>query len=293
MPGTIREKVTELDSVRRELLSTKHGPGAALGASEGDDYRLFPPPAPGEIRAFERRSGRSLPPSFREFLELANGWRGFMRGWTLVGLRRRETELFFREGLDEKILRALPDLVPEAELKTLSAREKTDPKVLSPANHHVVGIDGRGSALVLDRHRGSGAEPEVALVKYVWVQRRWPSFAALLDEAIGDATKELERLRQSAPAEPAAKTKKGTKAGKAKKTKTVKSAEPMTPKRRVVEIRPPTKTKTKTKNGKAGKPAKASKPASQKPAGKPVAAAAKATKNVAKKPAKKKTTTKR
>lgn len=252
---SIREKVAQLDSVRRELLSL-------TGQAEGDEYRLFPPPSPGEVRAHERRTGKALPPSVRAFLELANGWRGFMRGWTLLGLRRRETELFYREGLDEKLLRALPDLVPEAELKNLAAREKTDPKVLSPRDHHVLGVDGRGSALVLDPHRAQGGEPEVALVKYIWVQRRWPTFEAFLDEALRDATQELGKKKGAmTPAEAGPKKKSGK--GKATKVKAKKKSKatlaPTIPKLRVVEIRPASKSKKKQKAQE--------KPQAQKPSG--------------------------
>ena len=56
------------------------------GAAPGDEYRLFPPPAAGEVRAYERRHGRSLPSSFRSFLELANGWRGFMRRFSAISM---------------------------------------------------------------------------------------------------------------------------------------------------------------------------------------------------------------
>jgi hypothetical protein len=264
---TIREKVARLDGLRRELRTL-------AGRAESDEYRLFPPPAAGEVRAHERRIGRPFPASYRAFLELANAWRGFMNGWTLLGLRRRETELFFREGVDEKVLGALRDLVPDAELRSLSSREKTDPKVLSPRDHHVIGVDGRGSVLVLDDLRTNAGEPELALVKYVWVQKRWPSFGAMLDEAIGDATRELDRLRGAAsPAAlggPAGK-KKGAKAKtKASKRKASAAGGPAVPKLRVVEIRPPSKTKSKSKSADKGKtkiaaksaskPSKASKP---------------------------------
>jgi hypothetical protein len=242
MVGTIHEKVSALDSVRRELRALRPSSG------DGDEYRLFPPPAPGEVRAHERRAGRSFPPSFRAFLELANGWRGFMRGWTLLGLRRRETELFFREGLDERLLGALKDLVPEAELRTLTTREKTDPKVLSPGDHQVVAVDGRGSALVLDERRATAGEPEIALVKYVWVQRRWASFEAMLDDALKDASQELDKIKAAAlPPLPKKKSARGAKSEK--KTANPKKLRgpkpPAVPKLRIVEIRPSKKTKAK------------------------------------------------
>lgn len=280
MAETIRDKVARLDGLRRELR-------ALQGRAEGDDYRLYPPAAPGEVRAHERR-GRPFPPSFRAFLELANAWRGFMNGWTLLGLRRRETELYFREGLDEKVLGVLRDLVPEAELKSLSTREKTDPKVLSPRDHHVVGVDGRGSVLVLDDMRSSGGEPELALVKYIWVQKRWPSFGAMLDEAVVEAEREVERLRAAAtpPPNPKERGAKGAKGNAKPKGKSKGKAAPgaerdpadtAAPKRRVVEIRPPTKTKTKTK----------AKTKTPPPSPKAAAASPKAAKKKAAKPAKK------
>lgn len=282
MTETIREKVARLDALRRELR-------AESGRTEGDDYRLFPPVAASELRAFERRAGRAFPASYRAFLELANAWRGFMNGWTLLGLRRRDTELFFREGIDEKVLGALAELVPAAELKSLATREKTDPKVLSPRDHHVIGADGRGSVLVLDDMRASGGEPELALVKYIWVQKRWPSFAAMLDEAIQEATAELARAQGAKGTPASGKSTKGKTAKKApKKTKGAKA--PAVPKLRVVEVRP--SAKKKPTKGKAAAPAKASKtpkpaPAKAAKTAKPAPAKGSA-KKAAKKPAKKK-----
>lgn len=260
---TIREKVSALDALRRELRES-FGVGT-------EEHRLFPPPAPGEVRAHERRTGRALPPSFKAFLELANGWSGFMKGFSLLGLRRRETELLFREGLDEKLLASLPDLVPDHELRSLAAREKTDPKVLSPRDRLVLGVDGRGSALVFDERSVTEGEPAVALVKYVWVQRSWPSFAALLDDAIGEAQAELDKRKELAAAGKAGK--KGAEKKAAKRSPGDESAKL---KRRVVEIRPSKAPKKKpaTKKSAAGsakpanatKPTKAPKPAKKKPA---------------------------
>ncbi|MBK6697539.1 MAG: SMI1/KNR4 family protein [Myxococcales bacterium] len=262
---TIREKVSLLDALRRELRES-FGVGA-------EEHRMFPPPAPGEVRAHERRTGRSLPPSFKAFLELANGWSGFMKGLSLLGLRRRETELLFREGLDEKILAALPDLVPDHELRSLPAREKTDPKVLSPRDRLVLGVDGRGSALVFDERSVTDGEPSVALVKYVWVQRSWPSFAALLDDAIGEAQAELDKRKGLAAA-----TAKAGKKGAGKRATKANAGDESAKlvKRRVVEIRPSKAAKKKpatkkstpgpAKPANATKPTKAPKPAKKKPA---------------------------
>jgi hypothetical protein len=257
----IRDKVSQLDALCRELRES---------GADGD-YRLLPPAAAGEIRAHERRVGRSFPPSFRAFLELANGWRGFMKGLTLVGLRRRETELFFREGIDEKLVAALADLVPEHELRSLSAREKTDTKVLDPRSRTVIGIDGRGSALVFDERTASGAEPSVALVKYIWVQRSWPSFEALLDDAIDAATRALEARRALlAPPPKKGEKKAGAAAVKRARAKAAAAARSAAvPKLRVVEVRPASGRRTAKKSAAATPrkaPPKAGPKAPQKPA---------------------------
>ena len=47
--------------------------------------QLFPPAQPGQILALETELEAELPASYREFLELSNGWVGFWFGLTLLG----------------------------------------------------------------------------------------------------------------------------------------------------------------------------------------------------------------
>ncbi len=51
---------------------------------------LYPPCPEAELRLYEQSLGRPLPPSYRKFLRLHNGWGGFSRNISLLGTRYRQ-----------------------------------------------------------------------------------------------------------------------------------------------------------------------------------------------------------
>ncbi len=50
----------------------------------------YPPCPEAELRLYEQGFGRALPPSYRAFLSICNGWRDFSRGICLLGTRYRQ-----------------------------------------------------------------------------------------------------------------------------------------------------------------------------------------------------------
>jgi len=53
---------------------------------------LGPPASPAQIAKLERLIGKPLPPSYRNFLELHNGWKDFSGGASLLAVEDHESE---------------------------------------------------------------------------------------------------------------------------------------------------------------------------------------------------------
>ena len=54
--------------------------------------KLYKPADPKQIEAFERKHKFSFPVSYRAFLELHNGWEGYVDGFALIGVTGRHTD---------------------------------------------------------------------------------------------------------------------------------------------------------------------------------------------------------
>ena len=84
-------KIKLLDSANLEIAQRE---GDAITSSE---YLLYPPATEDEIASYEKEKGWKVPPSFREFLKIHNGWLGFWPDWSLVGLPRKDNLIFDEE----------------------------------------------------------------------------------------------------------------------------------------------------------------------------------------------------
>jgi len=79
--GVIHDLVKKLDRVTREYL-----------VSEDEDpndpkvYKLYPPASEREIAMYERTLAHPLPPSYRHFLRMHNGWLGYWGDSALLGV---------------------------------------------------------------------------------------------------------------------------------------------------------------------------------------------------------------
>jgi hypothetical protein len=66
----------DLEALIQELEAAKQK-YAELAQDEERSNKLGAPASPAQIAALEKRFGRALPPSYRAFLELHNGWEEF------------------------------------------------------------------------------------------------------------------------------------------------------------------------------------------------------------------------
>lgn len=65
----LEQLINELEEAKRKY--------AELAQDEDRPNKLGPPAGPAQLAALEKRLGRALPPSYRAFLELHNGWAEF------------------------------------------------------------------------------------------------------------------------------------------------------------------------------------------------------------------------
>jgi hypothetical protein len=181
----------DLDSLRRKLIEL-----------EGDDpnyckdYKLFAPADPVDIQKAETDMPIKYPSSYRTFLELHNGWHGFWPDWSLVGIPRKDNRFMHREIKDT--FKLIPVVADNEARQQLVLREKSDPKVILPTNHLVMGIDFNGSLLLFDSNRvADDGEAEIAWVHYgAHVERRWKNFVDLLKDAIADTKRDIVDMTQ-------------------------------------------------------------------------------------------------
>ena len=154
----IKEWVEKIAAANQEL--------AINGSGVDSAQDLYPPCPEAELRLYEQGLGRPLPPSYRKFLRLHNGWRGFSRSVALLGTRQRQ----------EKDL--------QAAIEEFQAIEALDGKLGAAAGIFVAAsADGR-YFLYYDIHtrRRNG---EMELVEYIYPQGEvacYPDFATYLQQ---------------------------------------------------------------------------------------------------------------
>jgi hypothetical protein len=191
MPA-VRELVAEMRRLREEEIALR-------GKSVNDtaQYRLYAPADDATITEHEASSGAQYSPAYREFLEMSNGWLGFWPDWSLIGVPRAENRDMYADVSDT--LSIIPDELDASEQAKLIEEEKHDAKRILATNHMIFATNFNGGLMVFDRNRVDVAgEPEAVWVGYIYhVERRYPSFAALLEYAIADTRKEIARLRQA------------------------------------------------------------------------------------------------
>ena len=80
----LQKLIHELAEVKREY--------SRLAFDEEDRMMLGEPASPSQIAKLERRLGKPLPPSYRAFLELHNGWELFDGGLNLLSVEDQDSE---------------------------------------------------------------------------------------------------------------------------------------------------------------------------------------------------------
>ncbi len=150
------------------------------------DAGLVPNPAapPRSIEATERRIGRKLPPSYREFLAHHNGWPRFYEGATLLGtadLGKKSYDALVRAVFDAAET-PVPDLGPPSRLGSA-------PRLIP------FGIDAQATTLfafVPDSVRRDGEMDVVAWINELGVRR--DGFTDLLEMMVELCAADLEAL---------------------------------------------------------------------------------------------------
>ncbi|MEZ4225799.1 MAG: SMI1/KNR4 family protein [Polyangiaceae bacterium] len=138
------------------------------------------------VRVAEQRLGRALPPSYREFLRICDGWPRFYDGATLLGtasLGRRMYDDLARAAF-EAAETPEPDLGPPSRFK---------PKVLIP-----FGIDMQATTLFVFNPAAvseSGEYEVIAWMNEIGVRRS--SFASFLEMVLELCHAELESAVQA------------------------------------------------------------------------------------------------
>jgi predicted DNA-binding WGR domain protein len=159
----------------------------------GANYRSkpLPPASPTEIAAYERKLGCTLPPSYREFLLLHNGWQAFWGGTWIAGVSGMALAFV------KKQLKDADDWVSEG--------SGWDPK-----RDLVIGADDNGDFLVLAPKANAKGERAVLDCESGVVQdeNTFKSFADLVATQLRCRTRDVAELPKALRTISAAKAKR-------------------------------------------------------------------------------------
>jgi cell wall assembly regulator SMI1 len=150
-----------------------------------------------EIEEWERRLGRQLPPSYRKFLSIHDGWEVYKDGWTLMGAA---DETFAAARVDaaltlEEYADAWTQTYGEATHEAIARYEAHDSSAICTSSHVIyaankiaVGTDFNGGVVLLNPTvRDSAGEFEAVRFKARWgAIGRHASFYALLQADLAD-----------------------------------------------------------------------------------------------------------
>ena len=158
----------------------------------GTSYRTkpYPPATEAQIAAREKALDFKFPPTYRAFLKIHNGWRGFpidfaMFGVSGAGYLRPAKELASYLKVFERTFRRQG----RTHVEDLKRKEKSDPDVIYMPHHPSIATDFNGVFTVFDRNRPlAESEYEIADVSSgQFVERRFHGFQKLLDDVYAHA----------------------------------------------------------------------------------------------------------
>jgi SMI1 / KNR4 family (SUKH-1) len=143
-------------------------------------------PAPGDpaVTSFLRNRGKELPPSYKAFLRMHNGWEGYIAAFTLIGINGKHTVEAHRdieETLDIfldgwKAQYGEPTAEKIAEVEGWSRDEAAYIVAMIP-----FGTDFNGALLLFDpKTRRSDGEMEVLLYDTSGPSKRYKDFVSML-----------------------------------------------------------------------------------------------------------------
>jgi len=167
---------------------------------ESKGYRqAYPPASEFAIRALEKKLKFRFPPSYRAFLNIHNGWKGFHNdvavfGVSGIGYTRPVAD--FNQYL--KMLQKGPKTADES-ADALRKKEQVDEKTIYLPDHVPLATDFNGIYWVFDRNRKrKDGEYPIAEVLYGQnVEFRTKNFLEFVKRAIAQAQNELESEKKS------------------------------------------------------------------------------------------------
>lgn len=170
---------------------------------------ILPPPATeAQISGLERKIGRTLPTSYRQFLRRHNGWEHFWGDFTLIGATGHHTERVFAE-VEEYVETQREEDVADFTEEQIAEWEAANVRNLFLANHITFGSNFGGELWVFDtRTRRPDGEMAVAYwtLEYgVWQENRHEDFitflrwaSAMADDALGRLAAQSQPRRKTA-----------------------------------------------------------------------------------------------
>ena len=159
------------------------------------------PATPEAIRSFERRIGFQLPPSYREFLSLHNGWEHFWLNITLGGVAGKHTERVAKYAEEtvrwQKEALARQGYEKPAEIR---AWEKKAKRHLFLGNHLVIGTNFGSRFYVYDtnsRRRNGEMSLYYWTIEYgAWEKDCTSDFPRFLERISREVARHLGQLRR-------------------------------------------------------------------------------------------------
>jgi hypothetical protein len=180
--------------------------------------RAEAPAKPDAIAELEKKLGIPLPPSYREFLQVHDGWANFRGATWIGGTFRSESRTYVEKQL--KVWR---------QLNGNGLPDEPNREYFRPSDHVVLGADNDFGVLAFGRKAGRDGEREVLGIANGVVESRWPSFRAFAED---EYKKSGGVIREEPAAEPPKKDapppppKKEAAAAPAAKKEVKKAASP-------------------------------------------------------------------
>lgn len=188
--------MTPLEALIHELQTQSTTLASIRGTFEAPV--LHGAPAASELSAAIRRMNLEPPPSYRQFLELHNGWERFWEGFSLVGVSGPHTEQA-RADIEVTVaadVDAAQRSMPEEAARSFVDRERRDEDFAHLPNHLIFATDFNGQLGFFDhRTRRPDGEMEVRLWSPAGITERHQSLLAFLQAALADTTEQIQMTK--------------------------------------------------------------------------------------------------
>jgi len=235
--------MTTLASLLKEYAEVRASVDRIEEWTDEDASKPFAPATEAMIARYEREIGHRLPPSFRAFLALHDGWQSFWGAMWIGGTAGKAHKWVAAQVAEWRKYVKRPIGSPD-----------DDPECFDPAEFTIIGADDNGGFLVFGRREGPGGEREVLDMPRGFAENRWPTFRAFVEDQLRCRKRDLATAKRDSWDEdtvPDLPTSVGKKSPEQKPAKPAKK-------------KPAKPAKKKPAKKKPAKPAK-KKPAKKKP----------------------------